>query len=406
MKLKILFVDDEPNVLNSLKRLFHPNKIYWDMDFAHGGQSALDLLKNKEYDVVISDMFMPDIDGAELLKWISENSPGTMRFILSGYSDLELVKKTLVPAHKFFHKPCPKEKMEKEINWIIFLRKLLPDKKIRDQINQLGMLPVNPFIYAMLKQVLYEKDLNEFKKIIYFDPGMFLNIYKIIMNSFFIENIELQSFFKLLHKIDIKVLNLIFESQDTFKIYDFYSQKFSLNIVWRHSYRTAFLAKKIAETTKKDFLFIENSFISGLLHSVGVLLMILLFKSEYIKFFLDNIYEKNFLDLEQNTFNINHATLGAYLVGIWGGNKDIVEAIAFHNRPSLMRKKNLSPLSIVHFCEKIDKNNIVGKNIEPVEDIDLKHYSEIGNLDIVKMWYKISLLYYKKLHENVNKKFL
>lgn len=406
MKLKILFVDDEPNVLNSLKRLFHPNKIYWDMDFAHGGQSALELLKNKEYDVVISDMFMPDLDGAELLKWICENTPGTMRFILSGYSDLELVKKTLVPAHKFFHKPCPKEKIEKEINWIIFLRKLLPDKKIRDQINQLGMLPVNPFIYAMLKQVLYEKDLNEFKKIIYFDPGMFLNIYKIIMNSFFIENIELQSFFKLLHKIDIKVLNLIFESQDTFKIYDFYSQKFSLNIVWRHSYRTAFLAKKIAETTKKDFLFIENSFISGLLHSVGVLLMILLFKSEYIKFFLDNIYEKNFLDLEQNTFNINHATLGAYLVGIWGGNKDIVEAIAFHNRPSLMRKKNLSPLSIVHFCEKIDKNNIVGKNIEPVEDIDLKHYSEIGNLDIVKMWYKISLLYYKKLHENVNKKFL
>jgi len=405
MKIKILFVDDEPNVLNSLKRLFYPNKTHWDMDFANGGESALDFLKNKEYDVVISDMFMPDIDGAELLKWVRKNSPGTMRFILSGYSNIELVKKTIMPAHKFFHKPCPKQKIEEEINWLISLRKLLPDKKIRDKINQIGLLPINPFIYSMLRQALYEKNLNEFKKIVYYDPGMFLNIYKIIMNSFLIENLELKSFFKLLHEIDPSVLKFIFESQDTFQVYDFCIEKFSLNRIWRHAYRTAFLAKNIAQAYKKDFLFIENTFISGLLHNIGILLMILLFKSDYIDFFINNMHKKNFLDLEQKVFNINHAILGAYLVGIWGRNRDIVEAIAFYDKPSLIKKRNLSPLSIVHFGEKIDKNNVLGKSLK-LDDIDLVYYKELINIEILKKWYKIALFYFKNLNEKVNKKFL
>jgi len=82
---RILFVDDEPNILAGLKRQLRSQRKEWEMAFAESGEAALDMLSETPFDVVVSDMRMPGMDGAELLNRVKERYPETVRIILSGH---------------------------------------------------------------------------------------------------------------------------------------------------------------------------------------------------------------------------------------------------------------------------------------------------------------------------------
>ena len=84
---KVLCVDDEKNILASLVRLFR--KSPFDVLTANSGLEALDVLSRERIDLVISDMRMPHMDGAELLARVAERWPQTIRILLTGYSDME-----------------------------------------------------------------------------------------------------------------------------------------------------------------------------------------------------------------------------------------------------------------------------------------------------------------------------
>ncbi|SFG38712.1 HD domain-containing phosphohydrolase [Neptunomonas qingdaonensis] len=86
-KLKILCVDDEPSVLSSLKRLLR--KAAYEVFTANGGETALDLMRIHRIDMIISDMRMPEMSGADLLTQVAQHYPETVRLLLTGYSDIE-----------------------------------------------------------------------------------------------------------------------------------------------------------------------------------------------------------------------------------------------------------------------------------------------------------------------------
>lgn len=82
----ILFVDDETNILNSLRRLFRP--LNYKIHTAESGVEALALLENEPVDLVISDMRMPQMDGAQLLEQVRAKWPNILRILLTGYADV------------------------------------------------------------------------------------------------------------------------------------------------------------------------------------------------------------------------------------------------------------------------------------------------------------------------------
>ena len=87
--LTLLFVDDEPNILSSLRRLFR-TKGYRVLT-AEGGAAGLELLSKEHVDLVISDMRMPVMDGARFLELVRQQWPATMRMLLTGYSDIQSI---------------------------------------------------------------------------------------------------------------------------------------------------------------------------------------------------------------------------------------------------------------------------------------------------------------------------
>lgn len=105
-RLRILFVDDDGNILSGLRRSLHGMAASWDMTFCDGGEKALAALEQHFFDVVVSDMRMPGMDGADLLTRVQKQYPDTIRVILSGYADQNSVMRTVGPAHVYLAKPC------------------------------------------------------------------------------------------------------------------------------------------------------------------------------------------------------------------------------------------------------------------------------------------------------------
>jgi DNA-binding NtrC family response regulator len=117
----ILFVDDEPRLLEALERMLRPQRRDWRMSFVVGGEAALAAIEETflpgrvRIDIVVTDMRMPGIDGAELLKNVRERHPDVIRMVLSGYFETESELRANALAHEFLSKPCPPDDLRKTI---------------------------------------------------------------------------------------------------------------------------------------------------------------------------------------------------------------------------------------------------------------------------------------------------
>ena len=105
MKKRILFVDDETMVLEGLHRMLRPMREEWEMVFVESGAQALDLMSQAPFDVVVSDMRMPRMNGAQLLAEVLKRYPQTVRLILSGHADRDLILKCVGSTHQYLAKP-------------------------------------------------------------------------------------------------------------------------------------------------------------------------------------------------------------------------------------------------------------------------------------------------------------
>ncbi|NQZ32369.1 MAG: response regulator [Oceanospirillaceae bacterium] len=154
----ILCVDDESNVLSGLKRILFE---HFEVSTALGGAEALVLMGKTEFSVVISDMRMPKMNGAEFLSKARKMSPDTTRVLLTGQSEMAAAILAINEGNifRFLMKPCPEETLIKHINEAVRLHNLLKSEKnllektlkgsIRILTDTLGIVAPNAFSRSM-----------------------------------------------------------------------------------------------------------------------------------------------------------------------------------------------------------------------------------------------------------------
>ncbi len=108
----ILFVDDEPLILNGLKRMLKPLAHDWNISFASGAAEALVLLEIAPADIIATDMCMPQMNGLELLGLVKEKYPATVRVMMTGKSDYEIYRNGMEISQYFLWKPVQMSAME------------------------------------------------------------------------------------------------------------------------------------------------------------------------------------------------------------------------------------------------------------------------------------------------------
>ncbi|NOV28779.1 HD domain-containing phosphohydrolase [Methylomonas sp. ZR1] len=127
----LLFVDDEPNVLKALRRLFRGAE--YQVYMAESGADGLEILAQQPIDLIISDMRMPQMDGAEFLTRAAERWPNIVRILLTGYADIE---STIAAVNKGkIYSYCSKPWEDNELK--ILVNNALEQKRLRDERRQL-----------------------------------------------------------------------------------------------------------------------------------------------------------------------------------------------------------------------------------------------------------------------------
>lgn len=122
----ILFVDDEPALLQGVERSLRPTRNAWQCAFADDPAAALDLMGHTPFDVVVSDMQMPGMNGVEFLARAEQLSPDTVRVMLTGNADLKTAIAAVNEGHifQFLVKPCENEQLIQSVTAALLQHRL------------------------------------------------------------------------------------------------------------------------------------------------------------------------------------------------------------------------------------------------------------------------------------------
>lgn len=329
---RVLFVDDEPLILRSIKRSLS-SEDRWDLRFAESGAQALDRIEEEAIEVIVSDMYMPHMDGATLLATVQARFPDTVRIVLSGNADRKLVYRAVPVAHQFLQKPFDPRLLSATLDRALSLRRLLANESLRRIVGGTGKLPSAPAVYTQLAQELSRADCSaaNVAALIERDVALSARLAQLASSAYFDVPSGVTTtlgYVTYLGLDVVKILVLSLEIGDTFQ-HEARLPGFSVEELQQHSILTAFLARAIARKDDKD-----DAFLAGMLHDIGQLVLSCRNTEPFRKCLERRDREGTGLSVvEEEVLGADHGAVGAFLLGLWGLPQAVVEAVALHHKP-------------------------------------------------------------------------
>ena len=354
MKKRIMFVDDEPMVLNGLRRSLHGMREAWDMQFVESAAAALQALEKESYDAIISDMRMPSMDGADLLDQVKLRYPDTVRMILSGQSSRGAVFRSIAPAHQFLSKPCDPQELATRLSQAFAMRDLLSNQSVKTIVSRLRSLPSLPALYEEVMAQLRSQDpsFQQIARIITKDVGMATKILQLANSAFMGTSGRVSSLLQSLTLIGLDNVRTLVLSVNVFAQFDGNARvAASLPCLWDHSIAVSKLAQQIAAAENCPKALLEECFTAGLLHDLGKLVLMAEFPKECLQVYTAK--SDMHADVERERIGCTHAEVGAYLMSIWGLPFPLVHAVAYHHHPAEAAETKSSTLTAVHAADAI-----------------------------------------------------
>jgi HD-like signal output (HDOD) protein len=389
--IRVIFVDDEPRVLEGLKRMLRPKRNEWNMKFVGSAQAALESLKSEPCEVVVTDMRMPGMNGAELLEIVQREYPDTIRLILSGQAETESVMKALGVSHQFLSKPCDAEILQGTISRAFALRDLAGSEQVKTLVARINKLPTLPTSYQKLVEVLRSPNssIEDVAEIISTDPAMTARLLKLVNSAYFglqkpVADVARAGALLGLDRIMALVLGQgIFSDCAAPKV-----EGFSMEALWQHSVSTAAAAHRIATAEKMDRDMVAAAFLAGMLHDIGKLVLAMGLPEQYAKVLKQAASGRpgELQQMEMLELRASHTDVGAYLVGLWGLPNTIAEAIAYHEDPSQSRSTSFGLPAIVHAADRLAyRPDITDPRSEEL-GLNVNYFEKHGCIDRWNNW--------------------
>jgi putative nucleotidyltransferase with HDIG domain len=393
VKKRILFVDDEPMVLNGIQRTLRKMRKVWEMTFANSGAEALAILDENPMDVIVSDMKMPEMDGTQLLAEVRKRHPHIVRLILSGHVEQETTIQSVQFAHQCLSKPCDVEVLKQTLAKLFALRDILSDESIKKIVSQIESLPSLPSIYTEIMAEMQSDDpsIKNVGTIIGRDVSMTAKILQVVNSVFFglpqkISNPQQAVMLLGLETIKSLVLSV--------KIFSEFSQKkyawFDIDAIFNHSITVSTHAKAIVKGEKMSQDLINHSLMAGLLHDLGKLILATNFRDTYQEVQRETQNSDHQLwEMEQEVFGTSHAEIGAYLMGLWNLENPIIEAIAFHHCPAKSASTQMGLLAAVHIANALEHEEDSPEDGEVELQCDNEYIDRLGIANQIPEWRRV-----------------
>lgn len=386
-KKKVLFVDDEPNVTQGLKRMLRSMRKEWEMSFALSGPEALELMEAQHVDVIVSDMRMPGMDGAQLLGIVQERYPNTIRIVLSGQSSKEAILRAVGSAHQYLAKPCDAETIKQTVSRAFMLRDIVTGDRLQGIAAKMQTLPTMPETYHELLQEMQEAEpsLPFISRLIKKDMAMTAKILQVVNSAYFGIRRKITSPEEGVKYLGLENISALVLAANVFGQLDeqISLPGFSMTTLWNHSGEVGRLAQLILKAENKPKGDVDDVLTGGLLHDCGKLVFAANMPSAYAKIIKESNESETPISIaERDTFGATHAEIGAYLLGIWGLPDAIVEAVAFHHNPSDFQHQGCTSLTAVHVADSYYHD-------KTCSTIDQQYLTLSGQADKLPTWVKI-----------------
>jgi putative nucleotidyltransferase with HDIG domain len=358
----------------------------WDLVFVTSGRDALARLAAEPFDVVVSDMRMPGMDGAALLSQVQAEHPATVRIVLSGYTELEVAVRAASVAHLFLAKPCGSRELMATIERACGLRELLADGALLQAVGAASTLPSVPATYARLNEALADSATTsaEAAKIVEQDMAMSAKVLQLVNSGFFRLGRDVTSVSEAVSYLGVPTLKVLALSAGAFDAFEPCEPLagFSIETLQQHSLLVARIATRLADEAQSP----DDVLAAALLHDVGKLVCAAHLPAAFAESLAVAAREPTPLFLvEQRQRQVTHAEIGAYLLGVWGVPDPLVEAVAHHHRPKRVPSATLTPSAIVHVADALahEVSPIEG---EPAPGVDEEYLASIGFDQRLELW--------------------
>ena len=389
MSKRILFVDDEPLVLSGLERSLHSMRKDWEIVSVTSGEQALQVMAGQPFDIVVADLKMPGMTGAQLLEEIKREFPRCLRIILTSHTDSEVLLKAIGSAHQFIAKPCEGSQLRNRLLRAFVTRDLLENSDLKNLLSRLNSLPTLPSLYLELTNEINKDDpsISKISQLVASDLAATARILQLANSPLFGLRTQVSNASQAVRLLGLDTVRaLVLSSQVFTKFKAKILGEADLMCLWQHSIATAANAKKIALLEKADQRFVDDSFTAALLHDVGKLALASMLPEKYeIVLSTAKRDGAGLAKVENEILGCNHAGVGAYLLGLWGLPDRIVDAVAWHISPSLSMQSEFSPLAAVHVASICHEEHSPSwlRDGMPLDECFL---GELGFADKVKQW--------------------
>lgn len=388
-RTRILFVDDDVNVLGGLRRALRPLRREWDVSVVEGASQALERMGDRDFDVLVTDLRMPGMSGEALLAEVARTSPHMIRIVLSGETKLATFAAAIGPAHQYLSKPCEPEKLIATIRRSCQLRDVLTSHELRRLVAQMQSLPVRPASFDELLEEIDREDpsIGRVADIVGGDIAMSAKVMQLVNSAFFGLRQTVADPRKAVLLLGMDIIRPLVLSASVFSSMDTgASDDVSPDGIWERSARVAALTRHIAEMEELPAGVSQNAFLAGLLHDVGTLILADQLpgpSSEARK-----TSQQQGVPLWQSEVAVignSHAEVGGYLMGLWGFSNTIVEAVTHHHQPARRTAPALDEVCLVHVANAlVGERSARGDDTAPLVDQD--YIDQVGLGGRVDRW--------------------
>lgn len=357
---RVLFVDDEQAILEALRAVLRPQRREWDMVFALGGPAGVQEIQSSKFDVVITDMRMPIIDGAALLTRVKELQPHAVRLVLSGQTDAQTALKSVFTAHQFLAKPCDAEKLRNVVKRCCELNEVLAADELKSLCADVSVLPAAPTTYLAISKALGDPNssLGDVARIVEREPTLCAKVLQVVNSAFFglpraVSSVSQAATY--LGTLALRDLALAMETVAGMQTGKRPLPQASYTAFQINALAVGLLGRRYfaAERRKAD-----DAFVAGMLRDMGHLVLAT-------------------RPVDSEPASHHHAALSAYLLGLWGIPHSVLEAVAFHEQPELVDHDRLDVVDVVNLADAL-VSRITPSPFQPPPSLDIDRLQRLG----------------------------
>jgi CheY-like chemotaxis protein/HD-like signal output (HDOD) protein len=317
IKARALFVDDEPRILDGLRRSLRGKRGEWEMAFVSDGAEALELLAQMPYDVVVSDMRMPGMDGAELLTNVSRRHPEVARVVLSGHIEPAAAIQVAVAGHRFLTKPSDAESLIAVIEQLLVRTSSAHQNEARRLAGGVRAIPTLPEHTGGIVNLLApDANLSYAVQTAMHDIGLTAKLLQLSNSRFFGSRPRNSSVESIVNAMGVPMVQAVAGAAHVLRPTSPWGPAIEqeLRSSWRHAVATACLVEIVASPANRP-----HAQAAALLQDVGRLVCLAAVGDE----------QGSGVDLGAETRNgVPFRDVGVELLHLWGLPAPIVVAVA------------------------------------------------------------------------------